>query len=43
MVRSAAQGKSHRGSGSLEQINEAIAVMERGEALRNVIVFAPDA
>jgi S-(hydroxymethyl)glutathione dehydrogenase / alcohol dehydrogenase len=27
----------------LEQINEAIAVMERGEALRNVIVFAPDA
>src|SRR5205085_12550925 len=27
----------------LEQINEAIAVMERGDALRNVIVFAPDA
>jgi Zn-dependent alcohol dehydrogenase len=27
----------------LEQINEAIAAMERGEALRNVIVFAPDA
>jgi NDMA-dependent alcohol dehydrogenase len=27
----------------LEQINEAIAAMERGEALRNVVVFAPDA
>jgi S-(hydroxymethyl)glutathione dehydrogenase/alcohol dehydrogenase len=27
----------------LEQINEAITAMERGEALRNVIVFAPDA
>src|SRR5437763_2642754 len=27
----------------LEQINEAIAAMERGEALRNVIVFASDA
>ena len=26
----------------LDRINEAIAVVERGEALRNVIVFAPD-